>query len=291
MTPSAVRSRPDRPHGFTLAEVLIVLAVVATLAALITPTLAGLIQAEKDATTRAAAEEIFRAIVGNPAAGEFGFLGDMGRRPGVNLLSELIDPVTPAFHFTDATEHVGRVGTGWRGPYVRGLFSTGELLKDAWGQAFRYTADGKIVSGGPDGQVDPPNDADNLTFPLHAPLTTGTLFVSIAVNGFANPAGATAKIFSSVNGEQQKIGATRKHNSNDATFDGFIFENLPQGLHALVVAHTGESTANPGVNAGCQTVTRTMVVAVHEGEQVYREVRLLTDRVANVVSNPCTIPD
>ena len=279
--------------GFSLLELLVAISILAVLVALMTPTLAGLIQSDEVTTTQKDAERIYRAMFGTPSRGELGFIGDMGRLPAANTLSELVSGtgLTP-FHTSgqpgDASlpggSHVGSVGTGWRGPYLRSLFSTSDLFRDAWGLPFSYsTGNGQVTSGGPDGDL--ATTADNITFPILAPLTTGTLFVSVFANGVVDAQGATAKLYSPVNGEQT-VTPTKKRLPADTAFDGFSFPSVTHGLHALVVAHTGRDASSV-----CVTVSRTVPVAVLGGQNVVVEVQMSTTAIVSVTANTCTIPD
>ncbi|MFQ5827572.1 MAG: prepilin-type N-terminal cleavage/methylation domain-containing protein [Candidatus Methylomirabilia bacterium] len=273
----------DRSQGFTLIEVVIVLAVLAAVIGLMAPNLFGLVEADRERETQEKAEEIFRAIFGNPAQGEFGYLGDMGRLP--TSLSELVEQGNQlAFHTADGgIEHVGKLGTGWRGPYLKSFFSTADLFLDSWGRPFDFQ-NGQIISLGPDGVS---GTTDDIVFPLHAPPTTGRLFVSVLGNQIPGPLGATAKLYSPLDGEQA-VTPTRKHLPGGLRFDGFVFENVTHGLHALVVAHTGQGGGGGGP---CSTVARTVIVPVHAGQSVLKEVRMLTGAVVSVTANPCAIPD
>jgi len=280
--PSARVERPSvRSHGFTLVEVVVLLAVVTALTALLMPTLAAMVASDNERATRERAEAIYTAIYGDPARGEFGYLGDMGRLPAT--LTELVERGTqPAWHTADGgVDHVGKVGTGWRGPYLRDFFSTSDLLTDAWAQPFSFS-NGQITSGGPDGQTS--TTGDNIVFPVHAAPATGTMFVSVLANRIPDAYGATAKLYTTANGEQT-ASATNK-NTGQSTFDGFWFENVTQGLHVLKVAHTGADSNN-----NCLTVTRFVTVAVYAGQQAVRDVRMLTNADVKVTDNPCTIPD
>lgn len=272
-------------RGFSLLEVVVAVAVLATIAALTVPVLASLNRSDNERATQQQVERVYRAIFGEPARGEFGYVGDMGRLP--TSLTELVDQGSQlAFHTSDgATEHVGRIGTGWRGPYLRDLFSTTDLLADAWGQPLTFT-NGQVVSAGPDGAIS--TTGDNIVFPVSAPPTTGNLFVSVLANRIPNPLGATAKLYSTVNGELT-AGTTKKHLLGDATFDGLFFENLTPGLYVLVVAHTNLNTnVTPNV---CETVSRIVTVGVHAGQQVGKEIRMLAGATVKVNDDPCTIPD
>ncbi len=274
-------ARPGPAGGFTLLEVLVVLALVAALVALAAPGLVGFVEAERERGAGGDAERIYRAIVGSPGRGEFGYLGDMGRLP--SALTELVEQGSqPPF---TTTGNVGGVGTGWRGPYLSGPFATADLLRDPWGHPFSYTgtgpAAGQVVSGGPDGDVG--TAADNLVFPVHPPATTGTLHVAVLVNAVPDPLGASAKLYSPVDG-RQAVTPTQKHLETQP-FDGFAFENVTHGLHVLVVAHTGRRGGQ------CVTVSRTVTVAVPGGQSVVTLVHLLTEADVRLRNQACPVPD
>ena len=275
-----------RAHaGFSLLEVIVVMAVLAAIISFGMPTLTAMVESNNALETQQQAEEIWRAIYGDPSKGEFGYLGDMGRLP--TSLTELVDRAATnqlAFHTHDgATEHLGRIGTGWRGPYLSGLFSNSDLLTDAWGRPFTFS-NAQVTSGGPDG--DSATTGDNIVFPVHQPSTTGTMFVTVLANRIPNPLGATTKLYSTVNGELTAT-TTKKHLPADATFDGFFYENLTPGLHVLRAAHTGRI----GDNGACVTITRYVPVAVHAGRQVIREIRMINAADVKITDNDCTIPD
>src|SRR5688572_11036053 len=260
----------------------------AVLAAVISfgmPTLTAMVESNNSLETQQQAEDIWRAIYGDPSEGEFGYLGDMGRLP--TSLTELLDRTTTnqlAFHTHDSgIEHVGRIGTGWRGPYLSSVFSSSDLLTDAWGRSFTFS-NAQVTSGGPDGDLS--TTGDNIVFPVHQPATTGTLFVTVLANRIPNALGSTTKLYSPVNGELTAT-TTKKHLPADATFDGFYYENLTPGLHVLRVAHTGRI----GDHGACVTITRYVPVAVHAGRQVIREIRMISAADVKINDNDCTIPD
>ncbi len=144
-----------RCAGFTLIEVVIVIAVIAILAALITPLAVNQITARRFDACREELQTLKKALAGDPALASgglrnsFGFVGDMGRLPvpagaGANRLTELT---------TGAWSWVQQNGIwwGWRGPYVS------ELL-DPWGNEYYYSRAttetalaAAIWSAGPDG--------------------------------------------------------------------------------------------------------------------------------------------
>lgn len=252
-------------RGFTLIEIIIVLAVLAVLLGMLTPMVLRSVQSSSEDATRQDVERIFKAIVGDPQKENFGYLGDMGRLP--TTLSELVARGSqPAFHTADgAVEHVGGVGSGWRGPYLTGQFETSDLFKDPWGQPFSYTntgpTAGQIVSGGPDGSV--ATTEDNLVFPVQVPVqTTGTLLVTAIVNDIPQPAGVTVEVFSINNGELGT--AVTKTTASDGKVP-FRF-TVPHGVSVVRTTHT----------SGGVTVTRTITAPVTAGNQVVRQIIMKT---------------
>lgn len=278
--------RQASERGVTLLEAVITLGILSVLIATVTPVVLNLLDTDRERTTEKKGEKVFRAIYGAPERGDFGYLGDMGRLP-TTLTELLAQGSQTAFHTADGgTDHIGKVGTGWRGPYLKG-FSQDELLRDGWGQNFSYTDTGsdagKIISGGPDGNTG--TTGDNIVFPANAPGTTGTLFVSLLVNRIPQPVGAVARLYTVSNGEQVLFA---RKTTSDTGFDGFFFQNVPQGLHAIRVGHIG---LNSSTNL-CVTITREVTVQVSANRQVTKEVRALTSADVKVIGTECLpIPD
>jgi hypothetical protein len=253
----------------TLIELAVALAVVALLAGLLAPVAFQSMQAAKEDTIRKEVERIFKAIVGDPNAGNFGYLGDMGRLPAT--LSELVEQgAQVAFHTTDGgTPHVGNVGTGWRGPYLSGQFAASDLFRDAWGQSYSYTnagnPAGQIVSGGRDATV---ATGDDIRFPSDDQLpvrTTGTLIVTVVVNNIPQPALVTVEVFvTSSTGEQTLPSGNTKQTNVDGKVP-FSFA-VPHGICVVRATH----------GTGGSSVTRIIAVPVAAGTQVSRQVVLFT---------------
>ncbi len=135
-------------RGFTLIELVIIIAVLGILAAVAVPRFASMATSSKQAATKDELNTLKRAITGNPAAtagGEYvdrGFEGDIGYPP--SRLQDLVakpDSISTYDKFTRL---------GWNGPYVDS--SNGAYLKDAWGSNYVYQPSSRrIVSvGGPD---------------------------------------------------------------------------------------------------------------------------------------------
>ncbi|MEM3426919.1 MAG: type II secretion system major pseudopilin GspG [Candidatus Bathyarchaeia archaeon] len=118
-----------RREGFTLLEILIVVAIIGLLASLIVPNLIGRYEKSKEEIAKAQIEMLSSAIEA--------FRLDMGRYP--NSLEELIKSTEPA----------------WRGPYLAKTV----IPKDPWGREYQYKFPGEhgsydLYSLGPNGKLD-----------------------------------------------------------------------------------------------------------------------------------------
>lgn len=128
-------------HAFTLVEMLLVLVILATLAAIVIPKLAGRGQQAKETAAHTQISSFEQALDS--------FEIDTGSFPaGTNGLNALVDPPANA--------------QNWKGPYLK------SIPLDPWGQAYVYSFPGKInpggydlVSGGPDMRVGSEDDIDN----------------------------------------------------------------------------------------------------------------------------------
>jgi len=114
--------------GFTLLEILIVVAIIGLIASLIVPNLIGRFEKSKEEIAKAQIEMLSSAIEA--------FRLDVGRYP--NTLDELINCNDP----------------NWRGPYL----AKRQIPKDPWGRDYVYKYPGEheaydLYSLGPDGQL------------------------------------------------------------------------------------------------------------------------------------------
>ena len=117
-----------RQFGFTLIEILIVVAIIGLIAALIAPNLIGRFEGSKEDITKAQIEMLSSAVQS--------FMIEVGRYP--NSLEELINSTDPK----------------WRGPYL----SKRMLPKDPWGRDYQYKFPGDhgpfdLYSFGPAGTL------------------------------------------------------------------------------------------------------------------------------------------
>ena len=102
----------SRQFGFTLIEILIVVAIIGLIAALIGPNLMGRFERSKEEITKAQVEMLSSAVQA--------FMIDMRRYP--TSLEELINSTDPK----------------WRGPYLAKRI----VPKDPWGRDYQYKCPG-----------------------------------------------------------------------------------------------------------------------------------------------------
>jgi general secretion pathway protein G len=136
---SALRTPPQ--HAFTLVEMLLVLVILATLAAIVYPKLAG---RSEQARTTAVTTQISSFSTALDA-----FEVDNGYYPkGKGGLQDLVQQPRDA--------------QNWRGPYLK------DIPKDPWGNDYSYECPGRhnptsydLTSAGPDGKLGSDDDIAN----------------------------------------------------------------------------------------------------------------------------------
>ncbi len=228
-------------RGFTLLELVVVIAVIGILVAAVTPSVVQQLMDSRIQETRTEAQSLYDSMVGKPADGRFGFVGDLGRLPA--SFTELVQQGSlPAF----TTSTTRGVGMGWRGPYVNIGTTANDYLTDAFGRAYTGAASGQIRSAGPDGVA---GTVDDIVYPPAAPSIGGTVAATVkTISGgktLVDPTGYRVDLFYANGGVETSLADT---------VAPFSFSNVPMGVHAIRVI----KTVNPG--AGTVAAEDTIVV-------------------------------
>jgi general secretion pathway protein G len=241
-----MRGRRLGAGGFTLIEVIVVIAVISILAAMAVPYAVKIIDQSREEATKKEMEAIHRAIIGDPMVPTAGYLGDRGALPtNLSMLNTL---------GTQAVPTTGMLGVkfGWYGPYVNAGFDAAGYLSDGWGTNYAWNSPGagQITSAGPDHAF---GTADDLVYPPFPVIFTGNLLVNLYVWDTTaglyrlNPAPAQVTamgvtFYFSNNGSQASVSRTIP------LAPPYSFNGFHAGLHAV----TGTCTlvGSPGAATG-----------------------------------------
>ena len=258
--------------GFTLVEVVVILAVLAVLAGVAVPVALRIFETAADDVTREEMINLKKAMIGdskrlqNSVRNDFGFLGDMGRLP--NNLDELfVQGTLPGYSFDSSRQ----AGAGWRGPYITGGFANDGVegfKKDGLGNDYSLIVgagglEGRLVSNGPDGL---PGTADDIALEMLPVETNGIIRGTVRdITGNGLPNVSVTLNFSSV-GVLGAVSATTDTNGN------FSFNSVPFGSHSIEV--------NP--SSGLLALSSGSVTISSNGQNI-------TFDVLNPSSNPAVI--
>jgi prepilin-type N-terminal cleavage/methylation domain-containing protein len=275
----------DRRKGFTLVELIVVLAVIAVLAAIAVPLAFRIFQVTAEDTTREEMDNLKKAIIGDPRKlqssfrSDFGFLGDIGCMPA-NLDRLLTAGTLPTPYSFDSTK---QAGAGWNGPYITGTPGE-EFNKDQWGNLYTYSVPGggcpltaTLTSNGPNGQP----GGDDITLSIAANETTATARGKVKDTSGVGLESVPVEFYSPVSGTLTTTTANTDANGE------YVFTSAPFGPRAvralprLVYSPGSVTTANGGtditfkvVNYSTSSYTIGRMQADYTGGATYDEIRI-----------------
>jgi type II secretory pathway pseudopilin PulG len=245
---SAISYQPSVPKqassttGFTVLEIVMVIAIMGVLAGAITPVALRLTQSKKESTTREELETLKKAIIGAPESTQwgkeatFGYLGDMGSLPPGLQDLYIKGAGVPSFAFNSTLG----IGAGWRGPYVgkKGYTSVADFLQDPYGNNYAYsttvTTDailgvevrGTIRSIGPD---DTSGTQDDLSVEMLRPEVLADVAGKVKDTSGAGIPG----IYVTIN---YPSGGTLTSSTVQTDVEGrYQFSNIPMGERAITL--------------------------------------------------------
>lgn len=161
---------PHSGHkGFTLVEVVVVMAIIATLTGIMIPFIYRVWESTEIDTTRERMTDLKKAMVGdskliqNGVRSHFGFVGDNGQLPAAAANPDFAGQYTLSDELIIASP---MLYPNWNGPYMPSGYDAAKYKKDAWGRHIIYTVTtsgsrrvaASIVSAGPDGTLGTSDD-------------------------------------------------------------------------------------------------------------------------------------
>ncbi len=243
--------------GFSLIEIIVAVAILAILAGATAPLVVRNMTAARRDETTVRLRRLVDGMVGDPGAGRFGYLGDMGNLPPT-LTDLWVRGTQPAFAIS-----AWGYGAGWAGPYVQQTQPLADLTQDAWGVALQYVAGtARVTSAGEDHLF---GTADDLIYPAAAPPTTGGL--TLTVLGIPNTNPAATVVLGSAEASPL-IALTANGTLSTSALAGvgpfFSATPVPIGVHALTVTGIGtyagaSATSVLTIHAGNNASTVTLV--------------------------------
>jgi len=260
------RNDLSRSKGFTLIEVIIVIAILAIVAGAMAPLAGRAIDSSRQDQTLRRQQLIYKAILGDPESPGSGFLSDVGRLPNTNLVELAVIGSLPVYSIQTCG-----IGMGWRGPYLlEGVDTSGRPL-DGWGTPMDLV-NGQIRSAGQDHNIS--TAADNLLYPPN-PITVNNIngsitFTVMALDNSTSqptfvPAAGQAAVYFAQDGQMQSFLLTSATGVYTCPSSG---ASLPQGIHAIT------ATGDPDGAGPQPALTRTITVYCPGGGTVHQVVAL-----------------
>ncbi len=226
-------------RGITMLEVTLLLGALVILSAAVAPALLRTVDELNAGNVLEEMEALHLSIMGDPVAGTFGYVGELGRFP--YFMDELVLQLdAPLF----VRSELSGIGYGWNGPYVVRGRDANDFRLDPWGNEYDIgeVGPGQLRSAGPNGIYD---DEDDVIYPPYPVDLYGSLVVTVRGHSgdvvTNDPEGCAVALVFSAEGEA------------DAVLDEvapFSFEVVHRGLHEIEVACptvSGELVTEVGV--------------------------------------------
>jgi len=227
--------------GFTLIEIVVVLAVLAILAGLLIPPAYRIFTRGQEKDTISALQNLKKAILGDPtiimneARVSFGYLGDMGTFPS-SLQDLWVKGSQPAYSY----DPILKIAAGWNGPYldVGTSDNLSGLTLDQWGNLLVYDKTGgtdpttnaqwvaKLTSYGPD-------EVSGTTDDLSLSIYNSEAYSKVL--GFIKDSSGNPLQGASVTMNYPQNGVLVKSSSFSDANGFYMFSNVPYGNRSITV--------------------------------------------------------
>ncbi len=226
-------------RGITMLEVTLLLGVLVILSAAVAPALLRTVDERNANSVIDEMEALHVSMMGDPTAGTFGYVGELGRFP--YFMDELVLQFDAPFF---VRSELSGIGYGWNGPYVVRGRDASDFRLDPWGNEYDVgvVGAGQIRSAGPNGI---PDDDDDIVYPPYPVDLYGSLVVTVKGHSgdviMNDPDGCLVTLQYSESGQASTV-------IDDVA--PFSFEVIHRGHHeiqATCAALSGELVTETGV--------------------------------------------
>jgi type II secretory pathway pseudopilin PulG len=220
---------PAREAGFSLVSVIVALAVLSLTAGAAAPLALRSLRGNRTAEAVARLEATLCAMLGDPARGTPGYLGDMGALPDTGIAQLVLPGAEPPA----VASAVDGIVSGYAGPYTRAPLvdpaQPGLGARDPWGSTIVYVpGTAQLRSLGPDRAA---GTADDIVLPSLPARTTG--IVTVIASGLPRDGGPAVPLRS-----DEAIVAISYTRASDHT------------RASSAAVHTGDEHAGVWISAG-----------------------------------------
>lgn len=212
-------------RGITMLEVTLLLGVLVILSAAVAPAVLRRVDERNANDVIDEMQALHVSIMGDSAAGTFGYVGELGRFP--YFMDELVLQLDAPFFIR--SERSG-IGYGWNGPYVVRGRDASDFRLDPWGNEYDIgvVGAGQLRSAGPNGVRD---DDDDVVYPPYPVDLYGSLVITVKGHSgdviMNNPDGCVVTLQYAESGQASTV-------IDDVA--PFSFETIHRGLHEIEVA-------------------------------------------------------